>query len=105
MEYIKDSTAKKTMIISWTGTNNYLKPKEVDVEDHTDRIETILNYYIDFFRDRPALLTDEQNNSMLLFSTFPKLEDKILPSIGMIQSKHLKSSCRREERGLGGEFH
>ena len=44
LEYAKDSKAKDAIISARTATSNYMKPKEVDIEDHADRIKTICNY-------------------------------------------------------------
>ena len=70
LEYAKDSKAKDAIISAWTSTSNYMKPKEVDIEDHSDRIDTICTY-IDLLPGNHNVLTDLEKKS-LLFNTFPK---------------------------------
>ena len=52
-------------------TSNYMKPKEVEVEDHADRIDTICTY-IDLLPGHHNILTDMEKKS-LLFNSFPKI--------------------------------
>ena len=47
-----------------------MKPKEVDIEDHADRIDTICTY-IDLLPGNHNTLTDMEKKS-LLFNSFPK---------------------------------
>ena len=47
-----------------------MKPKDVDIEDHADRIDTICTY-IDLLPGNHHMLTDMEKKS-LLFNTFPK---------------------------------
>ena len=68
-EYVKDKKAKETILNAWTSTKDFMKPKDVDIEDHADRIETICNY-IDLLPGDHAELTDMERKS-LLFNTFP----------------------------------
>ena len=68
-EYVKDKKAKETILNAWTSTKDFMKPKEVDIEDHADRIETICNY-IDLLPGDHSGLTDMERKS-LLFNTFP----------------------------------
>ena len=70
IEYAKDSKAKDAIISAWTSTSNYMKPKEVEVEDHADRIDTICTY-IDLLPGNHNILTDMEKKS-LLFNSFPK---------------------------------
>ena len=70
LEYAKDNKAKDAIISAWTSTSNYMKPKEVDIEDHADRIDTICTY-IDLLPGNHNTLTDMEKKS-LLFNTFPK---------------------------------
>ena len=70
IEYAKDSKAKDAIISAWTATSNYMKPKEVDIEDHADRIDTICTY-IDLLPGNHNILTDMEKKS-LLFNSFPK---------------------------------
>ena len=68
-EYVKDHKAKETILSAWTSTKDFMKPKEADIEDHADRIETICNY-IDLLPGNHPELTDMERKS-LLFNTFP----------------------------------
>ena len=68
-EYVKDKKAKETILNAWTSTKDFMKPKEVDIKDHSDQIETICNY-IDRLPGDHAELTDMERKS-LLFNTFP----------------------------------
>ena len=70
LEYAKDNKAKDAIISAWTSTSNYLKPKDVDIEDHADRVDTICTY-IDLLPGNHNILTDMEKKS-LLFNTFPK---------------------------------
>ena len=70
IEYAKDSKAKDAIISAWTSTSNYMKPKETEVEDHADRIDTICTY-IDLLPGNHNILTDMEKKS-LLFNSFPK---------------------------------
>ena len=71
IEYAKDHKAKDDAIISaWTATTNYMKPKETNIEDHSDRIDTICTY-IDLLPGNHNTLMDLERKS-LLFNTFPK---------------------------------
>ena len=70
LEYAKDSKAKDAIISAWTSTSNYMKPREVDIKDHSDRIDTICTY-IDLLQGNHNILTDLENKS-LLFDIFPK---------------------------------
>ena len=71
LEYAKDNKAKDAIISAWwTLTSDYLKPKEVDKEDHADRVETICTY-IDLLPGNHNILTHMEKKS-LLFNTFPK---------------------------------
>ena len=66
-EYVKDHKAKKTILNAWTSTKDFMKPKEAEIEDHADRIETICNY-IDLLPGNHPELTDMERKS-LLFNT------------------------------------
>ena len=70
LEYAKDSKAKDAIISAWTSTINYMKPKEVNIEGHADRVDTICTY-IDLLPGNHNILTDMEKKS-LLFNTFPK---------------------------------
>ena len=70
IEYAKDSKAKDAIISAWTSTSNYMKLKEVEVEDRADRINTICTY-IDLLPGNRNILTDMEKKS-LLFNSFPK---------------------------------
>ena len=70
LEYAKDSKAKDSIISAWTSTSNYMKPKEVDIKDHADRVDTICTY-IDLLPGNHNILTDMEKKS-LLFNTFLK---------------------------------
>ena len=69
MEYVKDKKAKETILNAWTSTKDFMKPKGVDIEDHTDCIKTICNY-IDLLPGDHSKLTGMELKS-LLFNTFP----------------------------------
>ena len=70
LEYAKDSKAKDAIISAWTSTSNYMKPKEENIEDHADRVDTICTY-IDLLPGNHNTLTDMERKS-LLFNSFPK---------------------------------
>ena len=36
LEYAKDQKAKDAIIAAWTATTDYMKPKDIEVEDHAD---------------------------------------------------------------------
>ena len=68
-ECVKDKKAKETILNAWTSTKDFMKPKDLDIEDHADQIETICNY-IDLLPRDHLELTDTERKS-LLFNTFP----------------------------------
>ena len=70
IEYTKENKAKDAIIFAWTSTTNNMKPKETNIEDHADRINTICTY-IDLLLGNHNTLTDLEKKS-LLFNTFPK---------------------------------
>ena len=70
LEYAKDNKAKDAIISAWTSTANYMKPKDINIEDHADRVDTICTY-IDLLPGNHNILTDMERKS-LLFNTFPK---------------------------------
>ena len=70
IEYAKDSKAKDAIISAWTATTNYMKCKDINIEDHADTIDTICTY-INLLPGNHNLLTDMERKS-LLFNTFPK---------------------------------
>ena len=70
LEYAKDKKAKDAIIAAWISTSNYMKPKEENIEDHADQVDTICTY-IDLLPGNHNILTDMERKS-LLFNTFPK---------------------------------
>ena len=70
IDYAKDSKAKDAIISAWTSTSNYMKPKDTNIEDHADRVDTICTY-IDLLPGNHHTLTDMERKS-LLFNSFPK---------------------------------
>ena len=68
-EHVKDRKSKETILNTWTLTKDFMKPKELEIKDHADRIETICNY-IDLLPGDHPERTDMERKS-LLFNTFP----------------------------------
>ena len=70
LEYARDDKAKDAILAAWISTVDYMKPRDVEVEDHADRVETICTY-IDLLPGNHDLLTDQEKKS-LLFNSFPR---------------------------------
>ena len=70
IKFAKDSKAKDAIISAWTSTSKYMKPKDTDVEEHADHIDTICTY-IDLLPGNHNILTDMEKK-LLLFNSFPK---------------------------------
>ena len=51
LEYAKDNKAKDAIISAWTLASIYMKPKEVDIKDHADRVDTICTYITIFSQE------------------------------------------------------
>ena len=68
--YVKDKSAKETVISAWSNSKEYIKPIKTDVEEHTNRNDTLC-HYIGMLPGARGKLTDYERKSML-FNTFHK---------------------------------
>ena len=68
--YVRDGDAKEVILDAWVTTREFLKPMDVEVSDHHERVETLC-HYVDMLPGTRGNLRDHERKAML-YNSFPK---------------------------------